>query len=127
MLSLSQSGRMYYMNRKTLKKSWNWPENKEQQIDLELNISNCSSNIYDDHDQDQCCYSSNKNTSSNNDNSNNMVALACLNCHLLVILSKSSPSCPNCKYVHSLSALEETQPPNLSPPPPPNTLSLLKY
>lgn len=29
-----------------------------------------------------------------------MVATACKRCHMLVMLCKSSPTCPNCKYVH---------------------------
>ncbi|KAL2893827.1 Protein KIBRA [Bienertia sinuspersici] len=31
-----------------------------------------------------------------------MVATACKRCHMLVMLCKSSPTCPNCKYVHPL-------------------------
>lgn len=33
----------------------------------------------------------------------NMIAVPCANCHLLVMLCKSSPSCPNCKYVQPLA------------------------
>lgn len=29
-----------------------------------------------------------------------MVATACKRCHMLVMLCKSSPTCPNCKYEH---------------------------
>lgn len=29
-----------------------------------------------------------------------MVAAACMRCHMLVMMSKSSPSCPNCKFLH---------------------------
>ncbi|CAK9154257.1 unnamed protein product [Ilex paraguariensis] len=36
-----------------------------------------------------------------------MVTAVCKNCHMLVIMCKSSPSCPNCKFVH---------PPDHSPP-----------
>lgn len=75
---------MYYVNRKTSRKSWMRPE--EQQLDLELNMS----------------IGHNEGSSSPSSTSN-MVALACSNCHLLVILCRSSPSCPNCKYVHSLA------------------------
>ncbi|KAL5784913.1 hypothetical protein ACOSQ2_007305 [Xanthoceras sorbifolium] len=123
-----ESGRMYYMNRKTLRKSWNWPENKKQKLDLELNISTLSSNC--SHSLDHHEYSNKHQYSSSggrSNNNNNMVALACLNCHLLVILSKSSPSCPNCKYVHSFPTLQTQPPPNLPAPKSPNTLSLLKY
>lgn len=89
-----QSGRMYYLNRKTLRKTWDWP--KDQKLDLELNMSSRSIPMDDDHDYD---YYSKKHNSSG---SNNMIALPCSNCHLLVIVSQSSPCCPNCKYVHSL-------------------------
>ncbi|OVA14201.1 hypothetical protein BVC80_9029g28 [Macleaya cordata] len=29
-----------------------------------------------------------------------MVAAACMRCHMLVMLCKSSPACPNCKFMH---------------------------
>ncbi|KAF9669510.1 hypothetical protein SADUNF_Sadunf14G0115100 [Salix dunnii] len=100
------SGRMYYLNRKTLRKSWSWPKN--QKLDLELNMStipNCP-------DQWNSSRSSPEDSDSKNHASSNssMVALACSNCHLLVILSKSSPSCPNCKYLHSFLALRSPLP-----------------
>ncbi|KAL5542948.1 hypothetical protein UlMin_010658 [Ulmus minor] len=116
-----ESGRMYYLNRKTLRKSWNWPI-EQSTLDLELNISpslsDCTNNPihYSAHSSDQA-----KNNSSSA--GNGMVALACLNCHLLVILSKSSPACPNCKYVHSLPSQQSTS--NPLPKKSFNTLSLL--
>lgn len=100
-----ESGRMYYLNRKTLKKSYNWP--KEQKIDLELNISTLSS---PDEKSTKMFEDSNK----ANNSSNSMVALACLKCHLLVMLSKSSPSCPNCKYLHSLPTQQQNPPPKVA-------------
>ncbi|CAL5202866.1 unnamed protein product [Lathyrus oleraceus] len=30
-----------------------------------------------------------------------MVATVCMQCHMLVMLCKSSPACPNCKFMHS--------------------------
>ncbi|KAJ6418122.1 hypothetical protein OIU84_001496 [Salix udensis] len=100
-----ESGRMYYLNRKTLKKSWSWPKN--QKLDLELNMStipNCPDQWNSSRSSPE--ESDNKNHASRN---SNMVALACSNCHLLVILSKYSPSCPNCKYLHSFPALRSPQ------------------
>ncbi|CAL9054355.1 unnamed protein product [Musa banksii] len=88
-LDLQQSGRIYFLNRKTLRKSWSRP--KEQKLDLELNIATFAS-------------SENKTTSASpekptkSSSSGNMVAAVCVNCHLLVMLCKSSPSCPNCKH-----------------------------
>ncbi|KAK7301214.1 hypothetical protein RJT34_12075 [Clitoria ternatea] len=29
-----------------------------------------------------------------------MIATVCMRCHMLVMLCKSSPSCPNCKFMH---------------------------
>ncbi|KAL5559002.1 hypothetical protein UlMin_035213 [Ulmus minor] len=37
-----------------------------------------------------------------------MVASVCLRCHMLVMLCKSSPACPNCKFMHTL---DQTPPP----------------
>ncbi|KAJ6764194.1 BOMB/KIRA PROTEINS [Salix koriyanagi] len=74
---------MCYLNRKTLKKSWSWPKN--QKLDLELNMStipNCPDQWNNSRSSPE--ESNNKNHASRN---NNMVALACSNCHLLVILS----------------------------------------
>ncbi|KAF3793737.1 hypothetical protein EJ110_NYTH01850 [Nymphaea thermarum] len=31
-----------------------------------------------------------------------MVAAACMRCHMLVMLCKASPTCPNCKFLHPL-------------------------
>ncbi|WCJ41477.1 hypothetical protein M5689_022345 [Euphorbia peplus] len=145
-----QSGRMYYLNRKTLRKSWNWPINKDhhhhQKLDLELHISapDHHHHHYHHHHHHQDNNNNNSNykkqamtssTSSNcnnnnnnreNNNNDNMVALACLNCHLLVILSRSSPSCPNCKYVHSLPLISSNPLPKISAPSKSlHTLSLL--
>ncbi|XP_054799690.1 uncharacterized protein LOC129304078 [Prosopis cineraria] len=36
-----------------------------------------------------------------------MVATVCMRCHMLVMLRKSSPACPNCKFMH---------PPDQNPP-----------
>lgn len=89
-----QSGRMYYLNRKTLRRSWTKP--KEQKLDLELNISSLPT-------------SDEKTNSTNPDEeakkytlTGNMVAVVCINCHLLVMLFTSSPSCPNCRHMNSL-------------------------
>lgn len=99
-----QSGRMYYLNRKTLRKSWSRP--KEQKLDLELNISSSFSSSKKREEE----YSWNKLNDSMSSNAN-MVAVACANCHLLVMLCKSSPSCPNCKYMHySLPMYHATKP-----------------
>ncbi|KAJ3696865.1 hypothetical protein LUZ61_000570 [Rhynchospora tenuis] len=100
-----KSGRMYYVNRKTLKKTWTRP--KDLDLNLDLNIS-----TYPDSD-DNGGYASPKpyanrqnswsgsGASSGDSDGDGMVAVVCVNCHLLVMLSKASPYCPNCKFLHS--------------------------
>ncbi|MED6219462.1 hypothetical protein PIB30_036052 [Stylosanthes scabra] len=41
-------------------------------------------------------------STSEGDNEKEMVAMVCMRCHMLVMLCKSSPSCPNCKFMHPL-------------------------
>ncbi|XP_040999579.1 uncharacterized protein LOC121245781 [Juglans microcarpa x Juglans regia] len=115
-----ESGRMYYLNRKTLRKSCNWP--KDQKLDLELHIATHSNNSCSEQyiSSADALGDSKKRCSP----SSNMMALPCLNCHLLVILSKSFPSCPNCKYVHLFPS--QQSPPSRAPVVKSlNTLSLL--
>ncbi|GAB2232275.1 hypothetical protein Droror1_Dr00011307 [Drosera rotundifolia] len=40
------------------------------------------------------------------DQKNEMVATVCSRCHMLVILCKSSPACPNCKFMHPQDQLK---------------------
>ncbi|KAE8723865.1 putative Vesicle transport protein GOT1B [Hibiscus syriacus] len=99
---------MYYVNRKTMKRTWDWP--RDQKLDLELNISPTSSDSSVHLDGSSISFEgSNEKHRQQSFTTTNMVALPCLNCHLLVILSKSSPACPNCKYVHSLPTLQTTK------------------
>lgn len=34
-------------------------------------------------------------------NEEEMVARVCMKCHMLVMLCKATPACPNCKFMHS--------------------------
>jgi len=38
--------------------------------------------------------------SSEGDDHKEMIATVCMRCHMLVMLCKSSPACPNCKFMH---------------------------
>ncbi|KAF3337914.1 WW domain-containing protein [Carex littledalei] len=100
-----KSGRMYYVNRKTLNKTWTRP--KDLDLNLDLNMS-----AYPDSDDNGGYTSPNpypnrqnswsgSHGSSGDSDSDGMVAVVCVNCHLLVMLSKASPYCPNCKFLHS--------------------------
>nr|CAB3491489.1 unnamed protein product [Digitaria exilis] len=123
------SGRMYYLNRKTMKKSWVRPRsNKEEQstLNLELNISMTPSTFYDG--KASPVADVNKSMNSNSITSGgHMVAVPCVNCHLLVMLCKSSPACPNCKFVQPSVpvAMPRTLPRRLDAVKPLETLSLL--
>ncbi|KAJ8530591.1 hypothetical protein K7X08_023472 [Anisodus acutangulus] len=125
-----ESGRMYYLNRKTLRKTRDWP--KDQKLDLELNISSSFKHQETMNDQNHYYYSKKQNYSSsnykgNNSGSSSMIALPCSNCHLLVIVSESSPCCPNCKCLRILLVMVlsklyqlqtvQIQPQSISPPP----------
>ncbi|XP_020592114.1 uncharacterized protein LOC110032727 [Phalaenopsis equestris] len=113
-----QTGRMYCINRKTQRKSWVKP--KEQKLDLDLNISNLPTS--EDKKPGSLTINDTK-PPSGSDNGGGMVAIVCLNCYLLVMLYRSSPSCPNCKFMHSL--LPSPVPQNLKPVKSLETLSLL--
>lgn len=104
-----QSGRMYYVNRKTMKKTWEWPKEQKQahQLNLELNISTTGGHFYEDRHHKKHHHPSSSSSPpqpSNGAGGENMIALPCSNCHLLVIVSQTSPSCPNCKFVQYSAA-----------------------
>ncbi|EAY80670.1 hypothetical protein OsI_35847 [Oryza sativa Indica Group] len=104
------SGRMYYLNRKTMRKSWVRPMEEHggsNTLDLELNISTVPSTF---HVGASKASSGGAAAIAEDDariagggsgvgSLGPMVAVPCVNCHLLVMLCKSSPACPNCKFV----------------------------
>uniref|UniRef100_A0A0A9HB97 WW domain-containing protein n=1 Tax=Arundo donax TaxID=35708 RepID=A0A0A9HB97_ARUDO len=101
-----QSGRMYYLNRKTLEKSWIRP--REQGVNLDLNISTTPASAAIDNSSSTTTGAAatdehERKKSGTMSSGGNMVAVPCANCHLLVMLCKSSPSCPNCKFVQPLA------------------------
>ncbi|RCV46152.1 hypothetical protein SETIT_9G509900v2 [Setaria italica] len=53
------------------------------------------------------------------EDSREMVAAVCVRCHMLVMMCRASPACPNCKFLHTPS---RAAPP--SPPPEPETAPL---
>ncbi|OVA03237.1 hypothetical protein BVC80_8453g16 [Macleaya cordata] len=90
-----------------IKKNCNW-SSKHQKLDLELNISsNISDNIERRISSESVVEDLRKQSSSNS----NMVAMGCLKCNLLVMVSKSFPSCPNCKFVNSIPKDRRQSPP----------------
>ncbi|KAH9302076.1 hypothetical protein KI387_013659, partial [Taxus chinensis] len=97
------SGEIYYMNRRTQERTSHDPR---QKLDLELKIS--SETTFDNFHGKQQEAGLRKSINCE------MLAAACTQCHMFVMLSKNSPSCPNCKHVQypfnhiSASAKEKT-------------------
>ncbi|XP_062197847.1 uncharacterized protein LOC133900661 [Phragmites australis] len=117
------SGRMYYLNRKTMNKRWVRPKSMEEQgtLNLELNISTTPSSFESKGSPITVANDTNIISSGGH-----MVAVPCVNCHLLVMLYKSSPACPNCKFVQpSVPMMPRTPPRRLDAVKPLETLSLL--
>ncbi|MCL7048064.1 hypothetical protein MKW94_028022 [Papaver nudicaule] len=97
-----QYGRMYNLSGNSMvmkKKSCNnnWLH-KHQKLDLELSLSNSDD---DDERSSKSCEIL-EDLSTKSSSSSNMVAMGCVKCNLLVMVSKSFPSCPNCKFVNSV-------------------------
>ncbi|PAN51134.1 hypothetical protein PAHAL_9G572900 [Panicum hallii] len=51
------------------------------------------------------------------EDSREMVAAVCVRCHMLVMMCRASPACPNCKFLHT---------PSRAAPPPPEPAAPLK-
>ncbi|KAF0895917.1 hypothetical protein E2562_017561 [Oryza meyeriana var. granulata] len=126
------SGRMYYLNRKTMRKSWVRPMVEQgNTLDLELNISTIPSTFGDGKASSGAVVEEDdtrRGGSGGVGSAGPMVAVPCVNCHLLVMLCKSSPACPNCKFVQpSVPAMPRTPPRRLEAATvkPLETLSLL--
>ncbi|KAH0460692.1 hypothetical protein IEQ34_011355 [Dendrobium chrysotoxum] len=98
-----QSGRMCYLNRRTLTKMWNRPY-KEQKLDLELSIMPAISKKSVEKTDEKQVYS----------DDSSLIAIVCVNCHLLVMLYRSSPFCPNCRHMYSLPTTKPLKASSLS-------------
>lgn len=108
-----QSGKIHFYNTRTQKRTIIDPTGTSTQepvvennvsLELELNLSCNSQRSKNNHK----LMENRAIASVNNEKKNKllkvqeeMVAIVCERCHLLVMLCKSSPSCPNCKFMHS--------------------------
>eukprot|EP01018_Ginkgo_biloba_P018191 Gb_27099 [translate_table: standard] len=130
-----QSGQIYYINRRTQIKTWEDPRqgtnfnqlSKTLRLDLELNLPLAPKTQENDGGGSKSPAS--KCTSpfleEKMDSSDEMVAIACMHCHMFVMLSKASPLCPNCKYVHPIDQISIVHKKHIAPAR--ETLSLLDY
>ncbi|KAJ4750522.1 hypothetical protein LUZ62_032901 [Rhynchospora pubera] len=110
-----KSGQIHYYNTRTHKRTSKDPRASVEKpkptpmpnLDLELNLT-CNSKEYNSSDQPKSNSNSNSNLNSSpnsglNPNSTDqpeMVATVCMRCHMLVMMCKTTLSCPNCKFVH---------------------------
>ncbi|KAL6179893.1 hypothetical protein ACLB2K_046564 [Fragaria x ananassa] len=109
-----QSGQIHFYNTRTQMKTSRDPRrsttpeppstNHHMSLDLELNLR-CDSQPHHSEISPNSFRALFKNNSSRLglelDHDQEMVATVCMKCHMLVMLCKSSPACPNCKYMHT--------------------------
>ncbi|KAJ0987345.1 hypothetical protein J5N97_005701 [Dioscorea zingiberensis] len=119
-----KSGEIHYYNTRTHMRTSIDPRQCTEAVvslDLELNLAWEPKKSHAN-DQEENNKNKNKNKQSNSslltswvsmdDEEKEMIAAVCTRCHMLVMMCKASPACPNCKFVH--------------PPPNPSSPSLLK-
>lgn len=79
------------------------PTANNMSLDLELNLS-CETKPHSDISTNSFRALFKNNSSRLGlevDHDQEMMATVCMRCHMLVMLCKSSPACPNCKYMHT--------------------------
>lgn len=122
-----QSGQIYFYNTRTQKRTSRDPRISDpvhMSLDLELNLlPSCGSPTKTNQIDDNFVSNSNNFIKKKSESQGlinrspswltfdvdqqEMVTAVCKKCHMLVMMSKSSPTCPNCKFVHPL---DETLP-----------------
>lgn len=131
-----QSGQIYFFNTRTHmrtpkdpRKITPWPPSPgHMSLDLELNLpcgsagdshgatnfgdwfTNSSSHKKDTHSLKR----SPSWLTFEGDDNQEMVTAVCKKCHMLVMMLKASPSCPNCKFMHPPHESPRTLNPSLS-------------
>ncbi|CAI8585568.1 unnamed protein product [Vicia faba] len=101
------------MNMKTQesKRDWLLPENSSMgqiSLDLELNLTSetlkkkeeTNYENFEKKKKDSTTTPSWLSSSDSDGDYKEMIATVCMRCHMLVMLCKLSPSCPNCKFMH---------------------------
>ena len=129
-----QSGQIYYYNTRTQKRTWKDPrgepeyraaaEEEEEEdsancappgLDLELNLTFEPRRVLAAHRKTmkrankQPAEEEEAEDDDSSSSSREMVAGVCVRCHMLVMMCRASPACPNCKFLH---------PPSRAPPQP---------
>ncbi|WOL18523.1 calmodulin-binding transcription activator 2 isoform X2 [Canna indica] len=89
-----KSGKIYFYNTRTKRRTSTDPTRLRVSLDLELNLT-CEPPTSHDEDEYSLPWMSTSNVGGGE-----MVAAVCMRCHMLVMMSKDALSCPNCKFVH---------------------------
>lgn len=105
-----QSGQIHFYNTRTQMKTSRDPRRSPEppttnnmSLDLELNLR-CETKPHSDISTNSFRALFKNNSSRLGlevDHDQEMMATVCMRCHMLVMLCKSSPACPNCKYMHT--------------------------
>ncbi|XP_008795551.2 uncharacterized protein LOC103711252 [Phoenix dactylifera] len=109
-----KSGQIHFYNTRTHRRTYRDPRESTEppascpSLDLELNLTfePPRSHISGEERIKQDCNSRDNSGSlsrsltSLETEQQEMVAAVCMRCHMLVMMSKATPSCPNCKFVH---------------------------
>ncbi|XP_042490394.1 uncharacterized protein LOC122070327 [Macadamia integrifolia] len=108
-----QSGKIHFYNTRTQKKTSMDPRQcpeaygdsspKHMSLDLELNLAydqSLKTHSDDNWAKREPVYRSTGSELSTELDQPEMVAAVCRRCHMLVMLCKSSPVCPSCKFLH---------------------------
>ncbi|XP_023524779.1 uncharacterized protein LOC111788613 [Cucurbita pepo subsp. pepo] len=101
-----QSGKIHFYNTKTRKRTSMDPRSKLEtspggdplSLDLELNLNSQSMrNGGESKKKSDGAWKQGHGCPQQE-----MIARVCMQCHLLVMVLKSSPTCPNCKFIHPI-------------------------
>ncbi|KAM7256592.1 hypothetical protein ACFE04_012333 [Oxalis oulophora] len=106
-----QSGKIHFYNTRTEKRTSKDPRLSADQpsdhkcLDLELNLTSDPQRKKKESSYNH--FADRKNSSKDlsdllmgGDHEHEMIATVCVQCHLLVMMCKSTPACPNCKFMH---------------------------
>ncbi|GLT44894.1 hypothetical protein SLA2020_187670 [Shorea laevis] len=113
-----QSGQIHFYNTRTQKRTSRDPTRSPEvptasdhhgvSLDLDLNLScdslrksnNVREEFMTDKTQGALPRLTVEEEEEEEEDQQQMVATVCMRCHMLVMLCKSSPACPNCKFMH---------------------------
>ncbi|CAL4913022.1 unnamed protein product [Urochloa decumbens] len=129
-----QSGQIHYYNTRTQKRTWKDPRGEPDYraaagdddeddsancappgLDLELNLTFSPRRAPPAHQEK--AKKPRPAAPPAAEDSREMVAAVCVRCHMLVMMCRASPACPNCKFLHTPTSRAAPPPPEREPAP----------